>query len=759
MRILKRIPSALRSLVSLFAVSITLAGAGTLGYPLRQQVDQTGHASSEPNRLAGEKSPYLQQHAYNPVDWYPWGEEAFAKATSENKPIFLSVGYSTCHWCHVMESESFSNPEIATLLNRHFVSIKVDREERPDIDKIYMTFIQSNTGRGGWPMSVFMTPDRRPFFGGTYFPPERRWQRPGFKEILLKISDQWKENRSTLLTSAAKITEQLQELAKTNTGGGTALQDKWLSETFAWYRRAYNGKLGGFGGAPKFPRPVNFNFLFRYHARSHEEPALEMATNTLRQMAAGGIRDHVGGGFHRYSTDRKWFLPHFEKMLYDQAQITVAYLEAFQITGDESFAEVAREILKYVLRDLKDSHAGFFSAEDADSPISREQPKEKAEGAFYVWTQDELEHLLGEASELFETYYGVKSEGNIAQDPFGEFDGQNLLSIVTTKRALRVEFGKTEDEVDELLEIGRQKLLEARQHRPRPMRDDKVLTAWNGLMISAFSKAFQTLGERSYLLAARQAAEFIEKHLFDSGTKTLTRRFRDGEAAIGGMLDDYAFFIQGLLDLYEASLEDKWLEWAIDLQDTQNGLFRDKEGGGFFKTTGKDSSLIVRLKEDYDGSEPAPNSIVALNLLRLGQMTGNVDWTTMGEETIVSFARRLEAAPYSMPQMMVALDFSIGKPLQILLAGDRENEDTLAMLREVRKRFVPRKVVLLADGGPLHQRLAKAVPTLEHLRRIDGKTTAYVCRDFICELPTNSSAVLAQILEKATAATNERLEK
>jgi uncharacterized protein YyaL (SSP411 family) len=755
MRILKKIRRALHSSASLLAVFITFAGAGALGLPLSQQVDQAEHVSSKPNRLVNEKSPYLQQHAHNPVDWYPWGEEAFSKAKSENKPIFLSVGYSTCHWCHVMEKESFSNPEIAALLNRHFVSIKVDREERPDIDRIYMKFIQSTTGRGGWPMSVFMTPDRKPFFGGTYFPPEGRWQRPGFKDILLKISDQWKENRSTLIASATKLTEQLQELAKTGPGDGAVLQYKWLSGTFAWYRRSYNGKLGGFGGAPKFPRPVNFNFLFRYHARSHEAPALEMATNTLRQMAAGGIRDHVGGGFHRYSTDTRWFLPHFEKMLYDQAQITVGYLEAFQITGDVIFAEVAREILEYVLRDLRSSQAGFFSAEDADSPISRVQPKEKVEGAFYVWTQDELEHLLGEGSKLFGTYYGVKSEGNIAQDPFGEFDDQNLLSIVTTKRALRVEFGKTEDEVEELLETGRQKLLDARQHRPRPLLDDKVLTSWNGLMISALSKASWTLSEKSYLIAAIQAAEFIEKHLFDNGSKTLKRRYRDGETAIGGMLDDYAFFIQGLLDLYEASLEDKWLEWAIDLQETQNRLFRDDSGAGFFQTTGKDSSLIVRLKEDYDGSEPAPNSIAALNLLRLGQMTGNAGWVKLGEETILSFTRRFEAAPHAMPQMMVAVDFSIGKPLQILLAGDRGNENTLEMLQEVRKRFIPRKIVLLADGGPLHQRLTKAVPTLKHLRRIEGKTTAYVCQDYVCELPTNSPAVLAQILEKAMAASSE----
>lgn len=546
-----------------------------------KQEAQAGYASTKANRLVNEKSPYLQQHAYNPVDWYPWGDEAFAKAQKEEKPIFLSVGYSTCHWCHVMERESFTNLEIAALLNKHFVCIKVDREERPDIDRIYMTFVQTTAGRGGWPMSVFMTPDRKPFFGGTYFPPEGRWQRPGFKDILLKISGEWDQNRSTLLTSATKLTDRLREFTKPSIESGIVLQDKILDSAFAWYRNAYDGKLGGFGNSPKFPRPVNFNFLFRYYSRSREKQALEMATNTLRQMAAGGVRDHVGGGFHRYSTDRRWFLPHFEKMLYDQAQLTVAYLEAYQITGDEFFAEVAREILQYVTRDLRSEQGGFFSAEDADSPIGKDRPEEKAEGAFYVWTQTELEYLLGEESKLFGTYYGVKMEGNIAQDPFGEFEDQNLLSIVTTRRALRVEFGKDENEVDDLLEAGRRKLLTARKQRPRPNLDDKILTSWNGLMISAFSKASQTLGEKSYLNIARQAADFNEKHLYDSNTQTLKRRYRDGEAGIEGMLDDYAFFIQGLLDLYEASLENKWLERAIGLQETQNRLFRDEKGEAF----------------------------------------------------------------------------------------------------------------------------------------------------------------------------------
>ena len=690
----------------------------------------------EPNRLIHEKSPYLLQHARNPVDWYPWGEEAFSKARKENRPIFLSIGYSTCHWCHVMERESFSNPQIAAIMNQHFINIKVDREERPDVDQVYMAFVQASTGSGGWPMSVLVTPELEPFFGGTYLPPKR------FENLLLKVADEWQNNREAILLSAGRITDQLRAFEDFQGDGDLKLEKELLDRTYEWYEANYDSAQGGFGGVPKFPRPVNFNFLLSYHDRTGQMQALEMTARTLEKMAQGGIHDHIGGGFHRYSTDDRWFLPHFEKMLYDQAQLASSYLDAYQISGHPLFQDVARGIFDYVLRDMTGEEGGFYSAEDADSAVSHEHPDEHVEGRFYVWTYQQIVELLGEDATPFSEYYGVQKEGNVERDVFGEFEKQNLLFIAAG------EVSKSQEELKDVFEKSREKLLKARERRPRPGLDDKVLTAWNGLMISSLARGYQVLQEEKYLKAAERAATLITEKLYDPKTGRLKRRYREGEAAIDGLVDDYAFFIQGLLDLYETSLDGRWLILAMDLTETQNRLFWDSDNGGFYSTAGEDPSILIRMKEDYDGAEPSPNSIAVLNLLRLSQMTGNKTWREMAQRSIQTFERRLLATPHAMPQMMAAVNFYLDKPKQILIAGQRTSPDTTAILREVHKRFIPNKILVLADGGPAHQRLNASLEILDSLRQVDGKATAYICEDYVCKLPTNDVAVVARLLDE-----------
>ena len=696
----------------------------------------------EPNRLIHEKSPYLLQHARNPVDWYPWGEEAFSKARKENRPIFLSIGYSTCHWCHVMERESFSNPQIAAIMNQHFINIKVDREERPDVDQVYMAFVQASTGSGGWPMSVLVTPELEPFFGGTYLPPKR------FENLLLKVADEWQNNREAILLSAGRITDQLRAFGDFQGDGDLKLEKELLDRTYEWYEANYDSAQGGFGGAPKFPRPVNFNFLLSYHDRTGQMQALEMTARTLEKMAQGGIHDHIGGGFHRYSTDDRWFLPHFEKMLYDQAQLASSYLDAYQISGHPLFQEVARGIFDYVLRDMTGEEGGFYSAEDADSAVSHEHPDEHVEGRFYVWTYQQIVELLGEVATPFSEYYGVQKDGNVERDVFGEFKKQNLLFISAAPEQTTGKVSKSQEELKDVFEKSREKLLKARERRPRPGLDDKVLTAWNGLMISSLARGYQVLQEEKYLRAAERAATLITEKLYDPKTGRLKRRYREGEAAIDGLVDDYAFFIQGLLDLYETSLDGRWLILAMELTETQNRLFWDSDNGGFYSTAGEDPSILIRMKEDYDGAEPSPNSIAVLNLLRLSQMTGNKTWREMAQRSIQAFERRLLATPHAMPQMMAAVNFYLDKPKQILIAGQRNSPDTKAILREVHKRFIPNKILVLADGGPAHQRLNASLEILDSLRQVDGKATAYICEDYVCKLPTNDVAVVARLLDE-----------
>src|SRR5213080_2853133 len=594
------------------------------------------------NRLAREKSPYLLQHAHNPVDWYPWGEEAFAKARRENKPIFLSIGYSTCHWCHVMAHESFEDEATAAIMNREFVSIKVDREERPDVDRVYMTFVQATTGGGGWPMSVWLTPDLKPFVGGTYFPPVDRYGQPGFTKVLERIAAAWKQDHAKIADQGSKLLEALRESQNAQAETTAKIDNQFFQTAYEQLSRSFDDKEGGFGTAPKFPRPVSQNFLTRFYARDPKgesgKRALEMDLLTLRKMAAGGMHDHLGGGFHRYSVDRYWHVPHFEKMLYDQAQLAVVYLDAFQITQDRQFASVARDILDYVARDMTSNEGGFFSAEDADSLFEHGKP-EHGEGAFYIWTKNEIDTALGNAAEIFDFHYGVQSHGNAPEgsDPQDEFRGKNILIERHTIAETAQHFQKPEDAVRDLLRQSREKLFAIRSKRPRPHFDDKIIAAWNGLMISAYARAAQILDEPRYLKSATLATNFVRAHLWDDAKKTLYRSYREGRGRVEGFTDDYAFVIKGLLDLYEASFDIEWLKFAIELQETQDRLFFDGKNGGYFSTSGKDESVVLRMKDDNDSAEPASSSVAAHNLLRLAQIRDKKQWEERAEKTTGAF--------------------------------------------------------------------------------------------------------------------------
>jgi len=713
----------------------------TLAEFIRTNMEQ----GKKPNRLINEKSPYLLQHAFNPVEWYPWGEEAFTKARLEQKPIFLSVGYSTCHWCHVMERESFENDSIASIMNTYFVCIKVDREERPDVDKVYMTALQGMGQNGGWPMSMFLTPDLKPFHGGTYFPPRSQYGRIGFPDLLTRIHEVWETEREKILQSASGIIKALQEMPTTS---ATSLDHGLLDTCYHQFERTFDPQFGGFGAGPKFPRPAVLNFLVRYYARTGNVHALDMAARTLQKMSSGGIYDHIGGGFHRYSVDGEWRVPHFEKMLYDQAQLVGSYLDLFQITKDPLYAAVVKEVLAYVMRDMTHPEGGFYSAEDADSP-KPEQPDEEGEGSFYLWSKKELYSILGkEDAEMFCLFYGVEEAGNAPFDPQHEFTGKNILYIAHSVDQTATTFNKTQHEIAATLAQCREKLFTSRTKRPRPLLDDKVLTSWNGLMISAFARAGQLLHDSNYLHAAEHSAEFILKNMFEVTSSRLTRRYRDGEAKHEAHLDDYAFFAQGMLDLYEASFDVKWLMLSVDITRTQIAMFWDPVAGGFFDTSGKDSSVLIRMKEQYDGAEPTGNSVAAMNLLRLAQIADDKDFKGKAEQTLLAFGELLQKQPAVMPQMVAAYDFSIDKPIQIIIAGRRDDPGTQAILKEVNLFFLPNKIIILLDGGEEQMKLSELNPFYSSFSMQGGKAMAYICRDYVCQLPTSDIATITKMLDK-----------
>ena len=690
------------------------------------------------NRLALEKSPYLLQHAHNPVDWYPWGEEAFAKARAEDKPIFLSIGYSTCHWCHVMERESFENPEIAGLMNEWFVCIKMDREERPDIDRIYMTYVQSSTGGGGWPMSVWLTPDLKPFVGGTYFPPDDRYGRPGFPAVLQRIAKAWTGQRAQILESSENIMTHLRSLASRAPSGSGHVEPALPDSAFHHFRRSFDSRLGGFGNAPKFPRPAVFNFLLRYWKRTGNADALDMVAATLTAMDSGGMNDQLGGGFHRYSVDANWFVPHFEKMLYDQAQLVVSYMETFQITGDSRFSLAARRTLDYVLRDMRAPEGAFWSAEDADSVIDPAHPHEKGEGAFYVWSWQELIDVLGEQKAAWIAHrYGAQPDGNVHEDPHQEFTGRNILFAAHTIGDTAREFAQDPDAMAISLGECEALLLQARGLRHRPHLDDKILSGWNGMMISAFARAGAVLGHPGYIAAARQAADFIEAAMVQKDGQLL-RRYRAGDAAIPGMLEDYTLFAGALLDLYEVTTEYHYLARAVALTDWQMTLFEDTVSGGFFASSMDDAARLLRMKEDYDGAEPSGNSIALGNLLRLHRMTGDARYEETARRLLAALRPQLESAAWALPQMLAACEMDLTPHRQVAIAG----ELSPGMAAVLWRAFDPHRVILYADAQTTLLQPALAAMTTQ-----GAECAVYVCDNFSCKSPVTTAEDLARLLE------------
>jgi uncharacterized protein YyaL (SSP411 family) len=705
------------------------------------------------NRLARERSPYLLQHAQNPVDWYPWGDEAFARARLEDKPIFLSIGYSTCHWCHVMEHESFENEAIAAVLNDQYVAIKVDREERPDVDRVYMTFVQATTGSGGWPMSVWLTPELKPFYGGTYFPPESKWGRPGFVDILQEVARVWKAERGKVVDSADALTVRLRSMEQAAPSAdvpGVAALEKTVQQ----FRDAFDPRHGGFGDAPKFPRPSELLFLLREHARAAAPQSAEMVLRSLRAMALGGMRDHIGGGFHRYSVDREWRVPHFEKMLYDQAQLVLAFVEASQVSGDPFYLEVAEDTLLYVMREMTDAGGAFYSAEDADSvpPEEAGSPTaHKKEGAYYLWTAAELDALLDKDARIVRARFGVEPGGNAPQDPQQEFTGKNLLYVARSIDEMAKDTGAAADEVIDTLHRARLKMFKERLGRPRPQRDDKILAAWNGLMIAGFARmarALRGLGAdgrtagEPYLDAARRAAAFIREQMWSAASGVLLRRYREGHAEIHGYAEDYAYMIHGLLELFQADPQPMWLEWAIALQRRQDELFWDEEAGGWFSTTGRDPSVLLRMKEDYDGAEPTASSVAVLNLLTLSHLVADAHWDDRIVRTLRLFATRLEQMGRGVPMMAAALSSHLAGIQQIVIV---EGEGGDSLDRFVAMRYLPFAIQLRVNPAT-QSALAGSLPFVAGMEPRAGITAAYVCRDFTCRQPVTTVDALEQEL-------------
>ena len=699
------------------------------------------------NRLSKEKSPYLLQHADNPVDWYPWGPEAFEKAQAEGKPVLLSIGYATCHWCHVMEHESFEDVETARVLNSSFVAVKVDREERPDVDRLYMAAANGAGWGGGWPLNLFLTPDKKPFYGGTYFPPEPRWGRPSFTEVLTRVAALWESERGAVEADAERLAKALAAHAA-DPGERAKPQPGWPSALVASLSDGYDRQNGGFGGAPKFPMPVNLRFLLEESGRTGDKAALELAAGALRGMAGGGVYDQVGGGFHRYSVDAAWRVPHFEKMLYDNAQLAYVLLQAYQGTRDGEFSRLARETIDYCLRDLARPGGGFYSAEDADSvPYDAPASSRPSEGAFYLWSAQELRQALGDDAELFSYRFGVEEGGNAPEDPHGEFTGRNILYGAHSVEETAVRFKTTRGDVRRRLETARKTLLARRASRPRPLRDEKVLVSWNGLMLSALAKAASVLDDSRALASAEQTAGFLKASLYDPKTRRLKRRWADGTAAVDGLAEDYAFLAQGLIDLYEASFDPAWLEWALELAESLEARHADGKGGYFQSPSDGGADLLVRLGDDHDNVEPSAASVAAMNLLRLSQLAERPDLYKKALTVLERHGGTLRDAPRALPAMMAALGRSVEKPRQVVVAGGLADPATREILRLVHSRLRPPLSVLVVEPGPRRERLIKINPLVRGMGPIKGKPTAYVCVNFSCELPTSDLATVRRLLD------------
>jgi uncharacterized protein YyaL (SSP411 family) len=691
------------------------------------------------NRLKNEKSPYLLQHADNPVDWYPWGEEAFEKARKENKPILLSIGYSTCHWCHVMEHESFEDEDVAKLMNETFVSIKVDREERPDIDNIYMTVCQMLSKRGcGWPLNIFMTPDKKPFFAATYIPKESRYGRTGIMELLPKIKVAWEKDNVNILNSAENITAALKKATDVSQGAkGKDLSIKTLDTAYSQLLRNFDEENGGFGRSPKFPTPHNHLFLLRYWKRTGDQQALNMVEKTLSKMRLGGVYDHVGFGFHRYSTDPSWLLPHFEKMLYDQAMLAMAYTETYQATGKKEYENTAREIFTYVLRDMTSPQGGFYSAEDADS--------EGEEGKFYIWTEEELKETLGDKdAQIIIATFNTSKSGNFKEEAGGHKTNSNILHLNKPLSDIASSYELSEEEFNKRVEKSRVRLFNEREKRIHPYKDDKILTDWNGLMIVALSKAGRVFNEPIYTDAARRAADFILKDMRNDQGKLL-HRYREGGAGIIANIDDYAFFIWGLLELYESTFDIEYLKSALVLQNKLDKGFWDDKNGGYYFTSNDAEVLISRQKEIYDGAIPSGNSVAGLNLLKIARITGIVDYEEKASKLGKAFSETIERGPMAYTLFMTGLDFGLGPSYEVVIVGDPLAEDTKTMLEAIRKAYSPNKVVLLR-GTEKDSEITEIAEFTKGQSRIDGKATAYVCLNHVCNLPTTDVNKMLELL-------------
>jgi uncharacterized protein len=677
------------------------------------------------NRLIHETSPYLLQHAHNPVDWYPWGDEAFAKATAENKPVLLSIGYSACHWCHVMERESFENEEIAALMNDLFVNIKVDREERPDLDEIYMNAVQMLTGRGGWPMTLFLTPERKPFYGGTYFPPENRGGMPGFPRILTGVAQAFREKPQDVAKSVEQILDALQKMSRAPDGTQDFSPDV-ISRSVDTIARSYDSDNGGLGQAPKFPNTGVYELFLRDYHLNKRQHSLEMATYTLTKMAQGGIYDHLGGGFHRYSVDAKWLVPHFEKMLYDNAQLIRCYAQAFQVTGDSLFKQVMADSVGYILREMLHPEGGFYSTQDADS--------EGEEGKFFVWTPQEINVLVGEEDgEIFNRIFDVTDEGN--------FEEKNILHPILTVEQSSKFFRKDLSEIESLIARVKQKLFTEREKRIKPFRDEKIITAWNGLMLSGLAEAIKVSPQPIYLDAANRAVDFFFTKMFRDGF--LLHTYKDGQAKLLGYLDDYAFFASGLLDFYEASFDRQLLDRAVQLADIMMAEFWDESDGGFFYTGKSHEPLISRAKPLFDASIPSGNAMATRLLLRLHAITGKDEYHQRAEKVLRTYYEAMESQPFGFAHLLCALDFYLQKPKEIVVVGARDGPDTRALVSEIHSRYLPNSTLQLVSPK---EPLEKISSLLAGKTQVQAKATAYVCQNFTCSAPVTSAEELSKLL-------------
>ena len=722
-----RLDKLMKMIVSIMVITLACIGPLTDAFSAESETQTASDQKTKFNRLIHESSPYLLQHAANPINWFPWGQEAFETAKRESKPIFVSIGYSTCHWCHVMERESFSDKEVAELLNKNFIAIKVDREERPDIDNVYMTVTQALTGSGGWPMTIFMTPDKKPFYAGTYFPKHQRWGRPGMMELLPKIAEAWRNDRQKILTSADQITQHVIRLSSRQPG--TKLDQEILDQARQFFVQTYDPEYGGFGKSPKFPSPHQLNFLLRRYYHTRDEQALAMVEKTLTQMRFGGIYDQLGFGFHRYSTDARWLVPHFEKMLYDQAMLIMAYTEAYQATGKAFYAKVAEEIITYVLRDMTSAEGGFYSAEDADS--------EGIEGKFYLWTPKEIKTLLGEKdARLFGNVFNVKEGGNFEDAGPGHHIDQNILHLQKPLPELAKDVGVPENQLQKQLEVSRQILFDAREKRIHPFKDDKILTDWNGLMIAALAKTGYALNNQKYTAAASKAADFILQNLTTDNGRLL-KRYRKGKAGQAAHLNDYAFMVWGLLELYQATYETTYLKHAIDLNQKMLTHFWDQQNGGLYMTADDGEKLLVRSKEIYDGAIPSGNSVAVYNLLRLAHMTGKTDYMEKAEGIIKAFSDPVKQYPSGHSQLMVALEYALNPNYEVVIVGEPQKPDTRLMLAALRRPFIPEKIVLFRDKNTA-KAITDIAPFTRSMATRNGQATAYVCQEFACRLPTTS---------------------